>query len=260
MQNKSRKNNKKFLVIIAMILMIGLVSGMGAMTYSKYISTTNTGEQKATAAKWGYVVTADADELFGERYTGTGLSVVNNSATSGITIRTAADAKVVAPGSKGSMTINVSGGSEVLAKLSISVTGTEIKYEDYYPIVWTLKNGDTTVGTYKKFSDLDAALAGEAITATWNAGTNLFELSSLVFTLSWEWAYNDTTTDAGREASAKDTLIGYKATGTTTWDKIENLKCATGVLYSAFSSSAQYNSIVTAMTLTVEATVEQIQA
>ena len=50
---KSRKN-KKMLVAVAMILMIALVAGMGAMTYSKYITSGTTGEQTATAAKWGF--------------------------------------------------------------------------------------------------------------------------------------------------------------------------------------------------------------
>ena len=60
--------NKKFLVIIATVLMACLVVGMGAMTYSRYISTTELPAQSATAAKWGYVITADASNLFGSDY------------------------------------------------------------------------------------------------------------------------------------------------------------------------------------------------
>ena len=59
---------KKFLTMAATSLMACLVAGMGAMTYSKYITSDNTGTQQATAANWGFVVTVNADDLFASSF------------------------------------------------------------------------------------------------------------------------------------------------------------------------------------------------
>ena len=67
MKNNQRKN-KKALVLVAMILMIGLVAGMGAMTYSRYISAGKVENVAATAAKWGFIVNVNADNVFGSDY------------------------------------------------------------------------------------------------------------------------------------------------------------------------------------------------
>ena len=65
---KRKQNAKKVTVIAAVILMFSLVIGMGAFTYAKYVSTQETGNQNATAAKWGIVISADAS-MFGTDYT-----------------------------------------------------------------------------------------------------------------------------------------------------------------------------------------------
>ena len=63
MKNKTRNNKRKPLLVVALVLMVALVLGMGAMTYSRYISTAemDDGKTTATVAKWGYVVTINAD-------------------------------------------------------------------------------------------------------------------------------------------------------------------------------------------------------
>ena len=65
---KKFMKNKKLLTILAMVLMVSLVVGMGAMTYAKYVSNYDGGSGTATAAKWGFVVTANTDNLFGTQY------------------------------------------------------------------------------------------------------------------------------------------------------------------------------------------------
>ena len=59
---------KRLSVVVATALMASLVVGMGAMTYSKYITSTSIPTQQATAANWGFVITADATNLFGRNY------------------------------------------------------------------------------------------------------------------------------------------------------------------------------------------------
>ena len=207
---KSRKNSKP-LILVAMLLMIALVLGMGAMTYSKYVSSQNVPTKQATAAKWGYVVTVNADNLFGSAYESGVTTTVNAATNDVLATGHASGALAVAPGTSGYMTITVTGSSEVRAALTIDVVGTPEEIylkkngsEDYYPVVWTLTNESTTPATELasgKLSEVIAAL--ESASSTLNPGGT----ASVNYKLSWEWAdHVDAATDT------KDTAIGLYAT------------------------------------------------
>lgn len=209
---KSRKNSKP-LILVAMLLMIALVLGMGAMTYSKYVSEQKVPAKQATAAKWGYVVTVNAENLFGSAYE-SGVTTTVNAATNEVLATADIGGNrglVVAPGTSGYMTITVTGSSEVRAALTIDVVGTPEEIylkkngsEDYYPVVWTLTNESTTPATELesgKLSDVIAKL--ESASSTLNPGGT----ASVNYKLSWEWAdHVDAATDT------KDTAIGLYAT------------------------------------------------
>ncbi|MBQ3166550.1 MAG: hypothetical protein IJC01_04345 [Clostridia bacterium] len=255
MKNKTRKS-KKILMVAAIALMVALVAAMGTMTYSRYITTTSEPTQTATAAKWGYVLNADAANIFGDTYKKDGATATVD-ATGTIVVQGQAGVDIVAPGTSGSMAISISGSSEVLAQFKISITGTDIKYDDYLPIVWTF-NGNN----YNSISALNTAMesGGAALKATWDAGQNAFVFSAASYELSWAWDFG-----TAAETSAKDTLIGYKAAGKA-WAEIKDLTCATGAAYSAFvtggddaADEAIYEAIEHQLSFTLTATIEQIQ-
>ena len=61
--------NKKFLTVMAMVLMVAMVVGMGTMTYARYVTSASmTNPESATAAKWGYVLSINSENLFGKQY------------------------------------------------------------------------------------------------------------------------------------------------------------------------------------------------
>lgn len=218
-RQSERKNNrsKAGIIIVAMLLMVALVVGMGAMTYSRYI-TSETTSQNATAAKWGFVLNVNANNLFGTDYTKasgkTYAEVVKTSEEIGVAVD--AESKAVAPGTTGSMTIGISGTAEVKAKLTISfvkpdsLSGSEesvkeIHYgTDYYPVKWTLNDGTTDVAK-GKLSDIQSYLTNSSANII-NAGTVFDETNKKEYTLSWEWAFDGEGVD-----NAKDTAIGKKA-------------------------------------------------
>lgn len=209
-----KKNNKKALIVVAMVLMVALVAGMGAMTYSRYVSSYDVPAQTATAAQWGFVVTANANNLFSDAYavdSSTYAEVVEYA--NGVAIKaSAANNQIVAPGSTGSMTIAVNGKAEVLASLAFDIKSgyTDIHYGDYYPVKWTLKNGAEVIVENKKLSDVVTAL--QANNDTYNPGTTI----ALNYTLSWAWDFETGTTDAEKAANnIKDTIIGMLAAGKT---------------------------------------------
>ena len=209
---------KRLSVVVATALMASLVVGMGAMTYSKYITSTSTGTQQATAANWGFVITADASKLFGDAYN-SGV-IVDYSETGSISVRAKTDNNlIVAPGTSGFMTIAVSGKAEVKAQFSLKQT--EAKVEeigiktdtiDYKPIVWTLKSGSVQKAQGTLTQVLSSLTTVDPIVIEAN------DEYTQNYELSWEWPLETITgtTDEEKAASKKqnnfyDTIIGYKS-------------------------------------------------
>lgn len=198
----NNKKMKKCILAICMGLMIALVCGMGAMTYSKYVTKTDNGTQQATAAKWGFVITANTDKLFGTDYIKeTGASSATVVTENGVAVKASSTANVVAPGTSGSMSIAINGSAEVRAKLTISMTSTsDIFYDGYYPIKWTIGEN-----TYDNLAALSAALNED----------NTIEAGSTVdknITISWAWAFEG-------QDDASDTMIGLLSKDEATTDK-----------------------------------------
>lgn len=249
MENKNKKTrlSKKLIAVVAIVLMMGLIVGMGAMTYSKYVTSQDTGSQTATAAKWGFVVNADASKLFGTDYTTAGIVEKGNGVS--VKASTDANANVVAPGTSGSMTVTVSGSAEVLAKVTLAGTVTsEINFAGYYPVKWSLQKDTADATTYDTLKELIAAFNS---TEEIDAG-NTFNHT---YTISWEWVLEDKT-DSYR--NVKDTLIGYKAYGKPYDELPSNFA---GVKYAEDKTLSQdsYDDIVSTMEFNLTVTVEQIQ-
>ncbi len=245
---KSRKN-KKVMAIVAMVLMVCLILAMGAVTFAKYITSGTTGNQLATAAKWGYVVTVDASNLFATDYSVESGTLATEVTGDGVAINAAS--VVVAPGSTGSMTINISGSAETLAKLTIATEGEihEIHFGDYYPVKWTLTEGSTTVGTANsKLADVIASL--RATSQYFDAGTNY----NKSYTLTWEWAFVGTEADA----NVKDTIIGYKAMDKN-FDDIKNVFVDNKQIIEVCDTEASYAAIVSSLSFKLNVSIEQAQ-
>ena len=256
-----------------MVLMVALIAGMGAFTYSRYITSGTTGSQNATAAKWGFVVNVDATNLFSKKYalpTGAAsgsLAQVTTSTDDTIAVNATGDTSVVAPGATGSMTISVSGSAEVKSKLTITNSGikTEFGFPDYHPIKWTLTKTapDGGTGTPKPQTLVDQGTLEFVLTKlesseTFNAGTSY----DVTYTITWEWPLG-----SDNDTNAKDTLIGYKAAGKSYAD-IKDIYVGTTKLGDLITDGADdtakataYNNTFFYLEIPIELTVsvEQIQ-
>ena len=235
---------KKFLTLVATGLMACLVAAMGGMTYSKYITTTKTGDQQATAAKWGFVMTANTDNLFGKMYDGA--TIVTEDTTDGVSVKASSDKFIVAPGTSGSMTIAINGTAEVKAQLSLKASGTDALSEiylaskDYHPVKWTLKNGTTEIA-----KDTTLAKVLEELAKTDETVIKANEEYTKNYELSWEWPLT-----TGATNDIYDTMIGYKSYGRT-WTEIS--------AYLPGMTSDDYDSIITGISFNIDVTIEQIQ-
>ena len=242
-QNTQKKDNRKSVFVIALLLLLVAVIGFGGYTLSKYV-TKKSESGSASVAKWGYTIEAKADKLFGTKYTFDKTNSVVTDSNTKLTVE-ASDAatKKVAPGTTGSMTFSVKGTAEVLAQLSISMTdvkdvklvykkGTDGAETAYTPVKWTLKKNDTVVSVKLNESDATAtALSGVSLAAIQKGlatvstiTPNATEIND-TYTISWVWDFENKTAGATseqkEETDSLDTLLGMLANaGTHTADKL----------------------------------------
>ena len=214
---KLNKKQKRTATIASMAALLAVVLGMGGQTFAKYITTTAAPTQTATVAKWGLVANIQANGIFGSDYydgplatTATGTNLVVNGT---------GDAKVVAPGTTGSMTFSVTGSAEVKAKMAVSMEGTKtVVLKDssdavvYEPIKWTLTKtdvGTTTIAENKTLKEITTEIS--KVSETIEAGKNM---GTAYYTLSWAWAFegqNDTYDTYLGDISNEETVSGFTA-------------------------------------------------
>lgn len=227
-QNTQKKDNRKSVFVIALLLLLVAVIGFGGYTLSKYV-TKKSATGSASVAKWGYTIDVKASKLFGTDYKFEDTTSVVTDAGAGVTVKSSDVNNRVAPGTTGHMTFEVNGTAEVLSQIKISIADTNfsdvvLKYTEgedtedvktYAPVKWTLKKegAATPLVDGKTLTDVKEALAklykteeGKDVATAVNTTIND------KYTLSWAWAF-----ETGNDAAAKavnnelDTLLGMIA-------------------------------------------------
>ena len=243
-QNTQKKDNRKSIFVIALLLLLVAVIGFGGYTLSKYV-TKKSESGSASVAKWGYTIEANANKLFGTKYTFDNTNSVVTDSNAKLTVA-ASDATTnkVAPGTTGSMTFTVKGTAEVLAQLSISMTdvqdvklvykkGTDGAETEYAPVKWTLKKNNTVVSVKLNESDADVtALSGVSLAAIQKGlatvstiTPNATEIND-TYTISWVWEFENktegATSEQKEETDSLDTLLGMVANAGTHTEAVKN--------------------------------------
>lgn len=238
--NSKFNKKKKMLVILSIVLMLTMVVGMGAFTFAKYV-TTQTADDQANTAQWGFVITADASDLFGTDYTlsGTGTSATVVPTGSGVAVKATGEGNVVAPGTTGSMTFSISGKAEVRAKVSLELAATtkDIYLDTYYPVKWTLKENGTSVRTDVTLSEALTALESSV------GGIGSIEPGTVVnktYVLSWTWAFDS----GNNQWNQWDTVLGLLAGGKTV-EQINDIYKENTVTAGNYSTSIAFGFTVT---------------
>ena len=169
-QKTEKKDNRKSILLIALLLMLVAIIGFGGYTLSKYI-TSKKSEGSAQVAKWGFTVDADNSKLFGSQYKwNQNVTASTTDGTGAVTVKADTDntRNLVAPGTTGSMTFSVKGKAEVLAQVEMKVADgyTDIalklakdgKNYTYNPVKWTLKKGTGALVTNGTLEDVVNAI------------------------------------------------------------------------------------------------------
>lgn len=185
------KNLRKGLVF-ALVLLSVVSLGSVAGTYAKYTTTLATQTDSARVAKWTVGQTTTINNLFKSSYAASD----DENATD-----VSALVDVVAPGTSGSYSFNLSGTVETNYTIDVTVAGVDtINTATYAPIVYTLDgNAVTDLDGNSVINAEDLALAIKALYPTgkvYAAGT----VSESVHTIGWSWAIDGD--------NAKDTILG----------------------------------------------------
>lgn len=222
---------RSLFIVVAMVLLLAVVLGMGGTTFAKYITKDFDDTNTATVAKWGYVVNIDAENLFSDAYKND-LAVANTE--NGLEVDAAAYA--VAPGTKGSFTISVDGTAEVLSAITFDMTVasdvvlaeadgqtrtdntafTTPLVDDYYPIVWTVTDVNNSDAELFR-GTLDALDAWFATQTTANANNAPNTPVNIDWKITWNWAFENQNDDA-------DTKLGDLVPTVTADDYTGNTK------------------------------------
>jgi hypothetical protein len=206
MKTKSKKMQATLIVAVLLALIVAIFA-MAGTTYAKYVTTSSHDTKQVTVAKWGYVVTINADDLFSSDYTYDSTKKVSTVAESGSGVAVKASSSTLAPGTTGEMTFSITGTAEVPSKISFDTTFTdEVYLDDYYPVVWTLEEttSNNSLSGKKTSGHLEEVLTTlKSLTFTEGVGSQ----KSYSYKLSWNWVFE--ATDNKDDSNAKDTALGY---------------------------------------------------
>ena len=185
-------------LLVLVLLSTCVISG----TFAKYV-TDGSASDEARVAKWGVTIDAKDD--------GDSKAVLDaDAAGEEAQISVAKEMKLLAPGTKGDLVnVNVEGKPEVAVIVEVvfnlDLTGWKIGEDEYCPLVFTVKVGESTqtfaytTSVAKLEKDVEDYV--NAVSQNYAADTDFSKILDLA--ISWEWAYSvDDATDV------KDTALG----------------------------------------------------
>ena len=190
--NRKNNNSLKTFALLLLIVMLALI--LIASTYAKY-TTKLTGSSDTTIAKWAWTINNNDVSKDDTEFTFDLFKTIKD--TDGGTEADVTTQKI-APGTKGSFSIEVTNASDVNAEYSLTLTETK--------------------ATAVSSANIEYSIAGtdEATDWTNDIGTFNFTNTRLAIgasnevVLYWRWAFYD---DANQDKA--DTLVGFAAAGAT---------------------------------------------
>ena len=184
---------KNAMLKIAAVLLVAVLLTTCAIssTFAKYVTSDADKLDSARVAKWGVAVNVTTADLFLTEYNG----------------GTEADApaKVIAPGTTNSVTLNsvVTGTPEVTGKITYSVKIAVANFpDDDIPTTLTFKAGETTLDAATYVNTDDYVKLPDGFDITFDPGDDLSAKDTL--TISWNWALegdDEADTKAGNAAA-----------------------------------------------------------
>lgn len=177
-------------LLVAVLLTTCVISG----TWAKY-TTSSTGSDSATVAKWGVQVSVKGDEtaVLDTKNGETEVEIISNTGA------------LLAPGTKGQLAnVAISGKPDVAVAVkyvaTVELGDNWVVGEEYYcPIIVYVDGVAVAAGATAEAYEANIKAAIEKCNTTYEAGLSLTAENVVI---TWAWAFGDGTNDA------KDTALG----------------------------------------------------
>ena len=189
------EGNKKKILTILLAAFAAIGSYFIAGTYAKYISEI-TGTDTAEVAKWKWTINGDVIDSVEDATNGYTFNLFDTIKDSDLSSsETDVATGVIAPGTSGSFSIDITNNSEVNATYAIAFTETNT---DNIPIEYS-SDGNTWITNVGSLNISTTAI---------NIGA-----SSNTATIYWRWAFtgNASTNYTSTQTDATDTALGFGA-------------------------------------------------
>ena len=196
------KTNMKKIAIVALVAIIAVGSYFVSGTYAKYTSQVS-GNNSANVAKWSFVVNNKSfttAESLEQAYTFDLFKTILDTKTSAD--ETDVDDNLIAPGTKGEITLKIDNTSEVNATYAIAFNATNASN---IPLEYSI-DGTTWVSDIES---LNIAASEAETTSTVLA----MKTGTVSKTIQWRWAFvgTDSANYTTTQTDATDTALGFAA-------------------------------------------------
>lgn len=196
----------RLVVLVAVLTLItaSLVSG----TFAKY-TTEVSGTDTVRVAKFEFDIAEGSTDI---NTTGTAIDIFTIAADSGVTT---SPAGIIAPGTTGDFTIDLSNTSEVDVDVVFTLTETNPSDVPVYYLYGTQRYSDVLTGAYTGDNNGSYAALSELATDMQTAAAGLSEAtdgvtaSELTYNLTWVWAFESAGTG---QTDEDDTALGLAGT------------------------------------------------
>lgn len=187
---ENKKNSKSTLVLIVLLIVV-LLSFVVFNTFAKYTSSVS-GEDTITAAKWSFKVNGNEIAIIGTEPTVNIDLFKTIKDSNGTADETDVVEKKIAPGTSGSFNLTVQNTSEVTAKYSIDLA---ITGADNIPLEYKVGDGAWS-------SSLSSVAASDSTKLA--AGSD-----EVTIPVSWKWAFDgDDAKDTATGIAVREGTIG----------------------------------------------------
>ena len=184
---------KRSLIVILAVLCIA-TSCFVSSTFAKYTSEATLTSSKAVVAAWSIEVEGEDIAVAAPTATFDLFSTINDTKDSAA--ETDVKTGLIAPGTKGSFTLNITNNSDVNATYKIELTETVTGIADL-PIQYSADGGVT-------WKDSIAELNVAATDIAMNGGT-------AELTIDWQWVFDGDHTEIGKTAVGGDVNVQVSA-------------------------------------------------
>lgn len=212
-------------LLVAVLISTSAISG----TYAKYV-TKNSGKDNAQVAKFGVVINvADDLGMFNTEYD---VEDDTYKGTGTVSVKSESNVNMVAPGTKGNMTFNITGKPEVATRVAIKFGDTtnavQLAAGTYTLPAGAFEAAEKTVTTTEVYEPIKFYFGTDAITDATVYNLTLSDLKDAMKTaftvdyaplhdftaeghtyyLGWSWAFED---DTNENTDFLDTYLGWQA-------------------------------------------------